>query len=492
MNFGRALTLGVEEELQLVDPETLALAPGSRAARARGLKTELFSLPDRDEHAGLRVGRRRHATSSSGLRRAGARGRRTRGSRGRRVGAHPFSRAEEQQIVAEPRYVKMLEELGPELEAPARVRPARSRRHGELRGVPADARGDRARGCRTCSPSRSTRRTSQGEETGALSARRPGCASCRGAPSRRRSRRREDWEDLHRRDRRGLHAQLVGCAAAPAARHDRGAHPRPADGGRSLGGARRAVQALCVAAPAPAEGHGTDLSRRAAAAQRGEARTARAPRAGRAGSAGARHLGSRRGACASRRRRFGSSRPGAAKGSRPSWPSSWSGPRHDPAPLGALPAAARSGAARAAGTGRSSSSSWASLPAPPSSSAAAPARSSRRIAPSRRLSSGSRTARGSVRAVWFGVPGQSDEPQPVLDRRARAALGHAVAADARALVLFRESTIGGTFAGLGGVEGLGTQVILRSGRLPAECTAGALRGPPPARCRRAAARAREG
>ena len=82
-----------------------------------------------------------------------------------------------------------------------------------------------------------------------------------------------------------------------------------------------------------------------------------------------------------------------------------------------------------------------------------------------RIPDGSR----SVRAVWFGVPGQSDEPQPVLERRARAALKHAVAADARALVLFRESTIGGTFAGLGGVEGLGTQVTLRSGRLPAEC-----------------------
>ena len=82
-----------------------------------------------------------------------------------------------------------------------------------------------------------------------------------------------------------------------------------------------------------------------------------------------------------------------------------------------------------------------------------------------RIPDGSR----SVRAVWFGVPGQSDERQPVLERRARAALKHAVAGDARALVLFRESTIGGTFAGIGGVDGLGTQVTLRSGRLPTEC-----------------------
>ena len=75
----------------------------------------------------------------------------------------------------------------------------------------------------------------------------------------------------------------------------------------------------------------------------------------------------------------------------------------------------------------------------------------------------------SVRAVWFGIPAQSAEPQPVLERRARTALRHAVAADAQALVLFRESTIGGTFAGLGGVQHLGSQVALRSGRLPAEC-----------------------
>ena len=82
-----------------------------------------------------------------------------------------------------------------------------------------------------------------------------------------------------------------------------------------------------------------------------------------------------------------------------------------------------------------------------------------------RIPDGSR----SVRAVWFGIPAQSDEPQPVLERRARVALRHVVDADARALVLFRESTIGGTFAGLGGVQGLGSQVALRSGRLPSEC-----------------------
>ena len=40
----RALTIGVEEELQLIDPETLALAPGvEKLLGPAGLKTELFS-----------------------------------------------------------------------------------------------------------------------------------------------------------------------------------------------------------------------------------------------------------------------------------------------------------------------------------------------------------------------------------------------------------------------------------------------------------------
>ena len=76
----------------------------------------------------------------------------------------------------------------------------------------------------------------------------------------------------------------------------------------------------------------------------------------------------------------------------------------------------------------------------------------------------------SVRAVWFGIPAQSNEPQPVLERRARAALRHAVGAPATSLVLFRETTIAGTFAGLGGVERLADWVTLRSGRLPHPCT----------------------
>ncbi|MDX6397882.1 MAG: glutamate---cysteine ligase / carboxylate-amine ligase [Gaiellaceae bacterium] len=114
-DFGRSLTIGVEEELLLLDPDTLALAPGvERLLGPPGLKTELFSClvetntPVCDtvqEAAGeLRRLRRevREAAAELGLLVAAA-------------GAHPFSLPEEQQIVAEARYVKMLEELGPKM-----------------------------------------------------------------------------------------------------------------------------------------------------------------------------------------------------------------------------------------------------------------------------------------------------------------------------------------------------------------------------------------
>ena len=78
----------------------------------------------------------------------------------------------------------------------------------------------------------------------------------------------------------------------------------------------------------------------------------------------------------------------------------------------------------------------------------------------------------SVRAVWFGIPAQSNEPQPALERRARTALARTGAGAATSLVLFRETSVGGVFAGLGGVEELGRWVTLRSGRLPRTCTPG--------------------
>jgi carboxylate-amine ligase len=111
--FGRQLTLGIEEELMLVDPGTLELAPGvERLLGPVGLKTELFSClvetytpvcrtvaEAHDELVRLRA-LVREAAAREGLAVAAA-------------GAHPFSRPEEQEIVQEPRYLKLLEEMGP-------------------------------------------------------------------------------------------------------------------------------------------------------------------------------------------------------------------------------------------------------------------------------------------------------------------------------------------------------------------------------------------
>ena len=75
----------------------------------------------------------------------------------------------------------------------------------------------------------------------------------------------------------------------------------------------------------------------------------------------------------------------------------------------------------------------------------------------------------SIRAVWFSLPALSDEPHPRIDARARTALAVIGVGQPTALVLFRETSIAGTFAGLGGVEGLDRWVTLRSGRLPETC-----------------------
>ncbi|HEY7795695.1 MAG TPA: YbdK family carboxylate-amine ligase [Gaiellaceae bacterium] len=111
-SFGRRLTIGVEEELMLLDPQTFALAPGvERILGPPGLKTELFSClvetntpicadpwQARDELVRLRrlVAER---ASEQGLVVAAA-------------GTHPFSLPEEQPIVREQRYLDMLAELG--------------------------------------------------------------------------------------------------------------------------------------------------------------------------------------------------------------------------------------------------------------------------------------------------------------------------------------------------------------------------------------------
>ncbi|MGH3072010.1 MAG: carboxylate-amine ligase [Gaiellaceae bacterium] len=112
MNFGRSLTIGVEEELMLLDAESFALAPGvERLLGPEGLKTELFSclvetntpvcesaveaLAELQRLRGVVV----EAAAREGLVVAGA-------------ATHPFSLPEEQEIVQEPRYLEMLAELG--------------------------------------------------------------------------------------------------------------------------------------------------------------------------------------------------------------------------------------------------------------------------------------------------------------------------------------------------------------------------------------------
>lgn len=109
-NFGRHLTLGVEEELFLVDPETFAAAPGvERLLGPPGLKTELFSClvetntpvcADVDEVLAELVrlrGVARDAAAREGLALAA-------------TGSHAFAVPEQQEIVAEPRYLALLEE----------------------------------------------------------------------------------------------------------------------------------------------------------------------------------------------------------------------------------------------------------------------------------------------------------------------------------------------------------------------------------------------
>jgi carboxylate-amine ligase len=111
--FGRRLTLGVEEELMLVDPATLELAPGvERLLPQEGLKTELFSclvetntpVCETAVEACRELRRLRRLVheraEGEGLAVAAA-------------GSHPFSSPSEQRIVDEPRYVKMVAELGP-------------------------------------------------------------------------------------------------------------------------------------------------------------------------------------------------------------------------------------------------------------------------------------------------------------------------------------------------------------------------------------------
>jgi carboxylate-amine ligase len=117
-HFGRALTLGVEEELMILDAGTLAQRPASRelipaVAASRGtVKTELFQsvielntdICDSPADAAVVVrGLRRstiEAAEGLGCVIAGA-------------GSHPFDTASEQPIADEPHYAKFVAYAGP-------------------------------------------------------------------------------------------------------------------------------------------------------------------------------------------------------------------------------------------------------------------------------------------------------------------------------------------------------------------------------------------
>jgi carboxylate-amine ligase len=112
-NFGRSLTIGVEEELFLLDAETLAPAPEvERLLGPDGFKTELFAcLVETNTPVCESVGE-----AATELQRLRAEVRAAAAEHGLAVaaaGTHPFAAPEEQEILPEPRYLKMLEEVGP-------------------------------------------------------------------------------------------------------------------------------------------------------------------------------------------------------------------------------------------------------------------------------------------------------------------------------------------------------------------------------------------
>jgi hypothetical protein len=77
----------------------------------------------------------------------------------------------------------------------------------------------------------------------------------------------------------------------------------------------------------------------------------------------------------------------------------------------------------------------------------------------------------TVRAAWFGVPGQGDVYED-LDSRSRSAIGSVTSGKPTATVLFRESSVEGRYVSLGAVDGLAPWVRVTSGRLPSTCTRG--------------------
>ena len=75
----------------------------------------------------------------------------------------------------------------------------------------------------------------------------------------------------------------------------------------------------------------------------------------------------------------------------------------------------------------------------------------------------------SVRAAWFGIPGDASERLASLDGAVDEAFAGFGLDGPTRLVLFRESTVAGRFVGITAIEGIADHVLLRSGRLPRRC-----------------------
>ncbi len=76
-----------------------------------------------------------------------------------------------------------------------------------------------------------------------------------------------------------------------------------------------------------------------------------------------------------------------------------------------------------------------------------------------------------VRVTWLGIPGQSSERWRALDLRARRATAPVRGSSPFATVLYRETRFGRHLLDLGGMEGLGRWIRLRTGRAPRACSA---------------------
>ena len=120
-HFGESTpwSVGVEEELMVLDGETLALSPraaelieASKDTEHAGLfKSELFASA-LEINSGVCEGAGEARDVIAELRRLGAQLAKERGLELAAAGTHPFSRPKDQEIVDEPRYTEFVDYLG--------------------------------------------------------------------------------------------------------------------------------------------------------------------------------------------------------------------------------------------------------------------------------------------------------------------------------------------------------------------------------------------